>query len=81
MLEVSISGSLREFADGAASISVSAVTIRELLRKIIEEYPRMRAPIDKGVAVSINGQIFRDNWGEKIPQGAEIFLLPRIPGG
>ena len=81
MLEVSLSGSLRDAADGAASVSVEAATIRELLRKMVERYPRMQSRVDEGVAVSINGQIYRDNWGEPIPEGAEVFLLPRIQGG
>jgi len=41
----------------------------------------MQGRVDEGVAVSINGEIFRDNWGEEIPEGAEIYLLPRIRGG
>jgi len=81
MLEVSLSGSLRDAVDGAASISIEAATIRELLRKLVERYPRMQSRIDEGVAVSINGDIYRDNWGEPIPEGAEVFLLPRIQGG
>jgi molybdopterin converting factor small subunit len=81
MLEVSLSGSLRDAVDGAASISIEAATIRELLRKLVERYPRMQSRIDEGVAVSINGEIYRDNWGEPIPEGAEVFLLPRIQGG
>jgi len=81
MLEVSLTGSMRDAADGAASVSVEAATIRELLRKLVERYPRLERQIDEGVAVSINGQIFRDNWGESIPEGAEVFLLPRIQGG
>ena len=58
-----------------------AATIRELLRKLVERYPRMQSRVDEGIAVSINGEIYRDNWGEKIPADAEIFLLPRIAGG
>lgn len=81
MLEVQLSGSLRDAAGGAASISMQASTIRELLRKLVERHPRMQSRIDEGVAVSINGEIYRDNWAEPIPDGAEIFLLPRIPGG
>lgn len=81
MPEVSLSGSLRDAADGAASVAIEAATIRELLRKLVERYPRMQSRVDEGVAVSINGQIFRDNWGQPIPQDAEVFLLPRIPGG
>lgn len=81
MLEVNLSGTLRDAADGEASVSIEAATIRELLRKLVERYPRMQSRVEEGVAVSINGEIFRDNWGEPIPEGAEIFLLPRIQGG
>ncbi|MFP6834987.1 MAG: MoaD/ThiS family protein [Pseudomonadales bacterium] len=81
MPEVNLSGSLRDAADGAASISIEAATIRELLRKLVERCPRMQSRIDEGVAVAINGEIFRDSWAEPIPEGAEIFLLPRIRGG
>jgi molybdopterin converting factor small subunit len=64
-----------------ASVNIEAASIRELLRKLVERYPAMQARVDDGVAVSINGQIYRDNWGEPIPADAEVFLLPRIPGG
>lgn len=80
-MEVSLSGSLRDAADGAASVSIEAATIRELLRKLVERYPKMQSRVDEGVAVSINGDIYRDNWSEPIPEGAEVFLLPRIQGG
>ena len=76
-----MSGPLKAAADGAASVSISAATIRELLRELIEQYPGMQNQLDDGIAVSVNGQIFRDNWSTKIPAGAEIFLLPRIQGG
>ena len=46
-----------------------------------ERYPAMQEKVDEGIAVSINGDIYRDNWSEPIPANAEIFLLPRIAGG
>ncbi len=81
MLEVSLSGSLRDAMDGVASIEIEARTIRELLRKLVERYPRLQSRIDEGVAVSVNGEIYRDNRDVPIPEGAEVFLLPRIQGG
>jgi molybdopterin converting factor small subunit len=81
MPDVDLSGSLRDAAGGAASISIEAATIRELLRKLVERYPAMQEKVDEGIAVSINGDIYRDNWSEPIPANAEIFLLPRIAGG
>jgi molybdopterin converting factor small subunit len=41
----------------------------------------MEAHIQRGIAVSINGQIFRDQWETALPDNAEIYLMPRIPGG
>ncbi|MEM6999337.1 MAG: MoaD/ThiS family protein [Pseudomonadota bacterium] len=80
-MEVQLSGVLRDAADGQASISVHAETIRELMRKVLERYPRMQSHVDEGIAVSINGEIFRDLWTQPIPADAEVYLLPRIPGG
>ena len=37
--------------------------------------------LDRGVAVSIDGQIYRDDWFRPIPPGSEVFLLPRMAGG
>ena len=81
MLKVCLSGPLQAAADGAASVLISAETIRELLRELVEQYPGMQNQLNDGIAVSVNGEIFRDSWSEEIPEGAEIFLLPRIQGG
>ena len=81
MIDVQLSSSLREFVGGAATIPIEARTVRELLRKLVERYPRMGSRVDEGIAVSINGDIFRDDRNEVIPSGAEVFLLPRIQGG
>ena len=81
MLEVKLSSSLREYVGGAATIAVDASTIRELLRKLVERYPRLQKQVDEGIAVSVNGEIYRDDRNQRIPEGAEVFLLPRIQGG
>lgn len=84
-MEVRLTGALRDAVGGAASIEIEASTIRELMRKIEERYPEMVASLqtslEEEVAVSIDGQVFRDSWNQEIPQGAEVFLMPRIPGG
>ena len=81
MAEIHLWGALRPAADGQSSVTIEAVTIRELLRKLEEQYPRMAPLLDTGIAVSIDGVIFQDNWGKEIPTGAEVYLLPRIEGG
>ena len=81
MVQVSLSGSLRSAADGKDIVEIQARTIRELMTKIVERYPRMGQYLDAGIAVAIDGEIYRDNWQVEIPEEAEVFLLPRIPGG
>ena len=66
---------------GAASVEVEADTIRELFARLLERYPALQDHLDEGIAVSINGEIYRDEWGKAIPANAEVFLMPRIQGG
>ncbi len=80
-LTIHLWGALRPHAGGAATVQVRAATIRELFRILSETWPGMEPHIRRGVAVSINGQIFRDQWDTSLPQDAEIYLLPRVPGG
>lgn len=79
--EVKLWGALRPFAGGAESVPVTATTIRELFARLREQYPGMIPLMDQGIAVSINGDIYRDSWNKALPDGAEIYLLPRIEGG
>ena len=81
MVEVHLWGALRPAAGGASSVEIEANDIREMFRKLEDQYPGMAPHIARGIAVSINGKIYRDSWSEKLPPGAEIYLLPRIQGG
>ncbi len=80
-MRVSLTGQLRDSAAGAAFVDVEAATIRELLSKLRERYPAMAGLLDEGIAVSVDGVIFRDDWTQLLPEEAEVFLIPRIAGG
>jgi molybdopterin synthase sulfur carrier subunit len=81
MVNVSFISSFRPALGGADSLEIKATTLRELMRKLVEQYPRMQSHLDAGVALAINGEIYRDNWDVEIPDGSEVFLMPRIQGG
>ena len=80
-MQVSLNGALRSGAGGAASIEIEAATIHELLAKLVERFPDMSDYLDRGIAVAIDGVVFRDDWTQSIPKGSEVFLMPRIEGG
>lgn len=81
MPKIHLWGGLRPAADDAAWVEIEAATIRELLQKLEERYPRMLSLIEEGIAVSINGTIYQDSWSQVLPPDADIYLLPRIQGG
>lgn len=74
-------GGLRPAVNGAESVELQARTIRELMRVLCEQYPKTQPFVDGGIAVSVNGTIYRDDWSQELPNDAEIYLLPRIEGG
>ncbi|MBD3647868.1 MAG: MoaD/ThiS family protein [Pseudomonadales bacterium] len=80
-MQVSLNGSLRSGAGGASNIEIEAGTIKDLLERLVDRYPDMRKHMDDGIAVAINGEVYRDDWTVKIPSDAEVVLLPRIQGG
>ena len=67
--------------DGPQTITVQASSIDQMMDALLLRYPDLQSHIDRGVAVSINGQIFRDDWTVAIPEDAEVYLIPRIEGG
>ncbi len=81
MVEVALLGSLSAAAGGKKTLDIEAKDIRELFRKLAEQYPGLEPLIERGIAVSIDGVIYRDTWSKELPEGAEIYLLPRIAGG
>ena len=81
MPEVELFGGLRDAVEGAKSVQVEGTTIREMLQNIAREYPSLHERINQGVAVAIDGDIYRDDWDQQIPEGAEVVLLSRIAGG
>ena len=81
MVQVTLSGSLKAANGGTHVLEIEAGTIRELHVELENQAPRLKDHIEQGVAVSIDGRIFRDDWYRKIPPDAEVFVLPRLAAG
>ena len=79
-MQVSLSSMFR-VGNGPEPIHIQAASIDELMHALLLRYPDLQTYIDQGIAVSINGQIFRDDWTVAIPDDAEVYLIPRIEGG
>jgi molybdopterin converting factor small subunit len=81
MTKVKLWGSMSAICGGKEELTIDAKNIRELFRELKERYPGIEPYMDRGIAVAIDGTIYRDNWSKSLPEDAEIFLLPRLAGG
>ena len=81
MPDVRLFGGLRDAVDGAESVRVEGATIRELLQNLGRAYPTMPERLSQGIAVSIDGVIYRADWDQLIPDCAAVGLLLRIARG
>ncbi len=81
MVKVSSTSSFHAALESTDPVEIKASTVRQLLLALVEQYPRMQDHLDEGVAVAVEGEIYRDNWDKVISPGTEVFLMPRIQGG
>ena len=81
MAHVSLMGNLRQYTGGIAELDVEASNIRQLFRKLGETFPELAPHLEDGLAVAIDGQIYKDTLLEPISEASEVFILPQIAGG
>ena len=83
MAQVHFSAAQRRLTGGVAQVEVEAATVRELLRKLEELFPGIRAHLDRtsATAVAIDGDIIPDAVYEPVPPGAEVHFITPLAGG
>ena len=81
MVRVMLGGALKNAAGGRSEFEIEADDIKQLLARLGEACPELKPRLDKGVAVSIDGRIYRNAWFEPVPPESEVYILPRMSGG
>ncbi len=81
MPEVRLSGSLRAYAGGRDVFEVGGSNIRELLADLGAQCPTLKPYLDRGVAVAVDGELYRDAWFQPVKPDSEVYILPRAQGG
>ena len=81
MVRVMLGGTLKSAAGGTSEFDVEARDIKELLNRLGEACPELKPRLERGVAVAIDGRIYRDAWFEPVPPDSEVYILPRMSGG
>ena len=83
MAHVHFSSAQRRLTGGVADLEVEAATVRELLRKLEEMFPGIKAHLDQtsATAVAVDGDIIPDPMYEPVPPGAEVHFITPLGGG
>jgi len=81
MANVVLWGGLKSLAGGTTELQSNCETVLELLDELGDKFPGLKHRIDRGVSVSIDGMVFRNQWFAKIDTNSEVYILPRLSGG
>ena len=82
MPRVVFSGSAAgSYTGGRTELQVAASTFRQLIRELDERFPGLGKQVEDGMAIAVDGVIYQDAYAVALPEGAEIFLIPKIAGG
>ncbi len=81
MVRVRLGGTLKSRAGGRTEFEVEAANVRQVLDRLGEECPLLKPILDKGVAVAIDGEIYRNAWFQPVKPDSEVYILPALAGG
>ena len=81
MVHVTLGGPLQTAAGGETEFEVEAENIQQLLDRLGDVCPRLKPVLQKGVAVAVDGRVFRGAWLHPIRPDSEVFILPPLQGG
>ncbi|MEL6228023.1 MAG: MoaD/ThiS family protein, partial [Pseudomonadota bacterium] len=60
MAQVTLVGNLKQFTGGVSELTVDAANVRQLFRKLGDQFPELAPHLEDGLAVAIDGQIYQD---------------------
>ena len=87
MVTVLIPQPLRTLTDGEAVLTADGHNIRAVIRDLKLRYPELadrlveNGRIGRGLTLAINGDVVSTGLITKVPEGAEIAVVPQISGG
>ena len=87
MARVFIPATLRDRCDGRSEVEVEGTTLRQIVENLDAACPGIAARILEGKAVrpdlalAVNGVVGAEGLLERVPDGAEIQIMPAIAGG
>ncbi len=89
-LRILIPTALRKFTDDVETVEIEAGTVKDVIDRLDERYPGFRARVcdtngglRRFIKIYVDGEDvhFLDNLATRVPEGAEVSIVPAIAGG
>ena len=81
MARVQLASSFKAYTGGQTQFEVDAANVRQLLQRLGASHPELRAHLEHGIAIAIDGVIYQDAWLQPIGSASEVVVIDRIAGG
>ncbi len=87
MITVLVPQPLRTLTDGEGVLTAEGHNLRSVIRDLGQRYPELaerlvqNGRIGRGLSLAINGDVVSTGLITKVPEGAEIAIVPQISGG
>ena len=87
MVTVLIPQPLRTLTEGEPVLTAEGHNIRAVIQDLAQRYPQLAArlvnegKIGRGISLAVNGDVVSTGLITRVPEGAEIAIVPQISGG
>jgi len=87
MVTVLIPQPLRTLTEGEPVLTAEGHNIRAVIQDLAPRYPQLAArlvnegKIGRGISLAVNGDVVSTGLITRVPEGAEIAIVPQISGG
>ena len=74
-------GSSGEFTRGQKNFEIEAHNVRGVIKAMETQFPGIGEFLEAETMVAIDGELFEDGLYQPLPDGCELFFLPKLEAG
>ncbi len=74
-------GFSRRYTAGVREFEIEAKNLRGVLREMDRLYPGLGERLEEETTVAIDGVLHEVGYFQPIPEGSEVFFIPKLEGG
>jgi molybdopterin synthase sulfur carrier subunit len=74
-------GFSRRYTKGVREFAVEAKNLRGVIKEMDRRFPGLGEHLEEETTVALDGQIHETAYFQPIPEGCEVFFIPKLEGG